>query len=215
MTRHVYQPRKAALLLVLILLAGIVQLSSLTSTKTIYTKLRSVYQGVRSYQANVRQTNYYSQLKKSIVYDGTLYFSGGKMLMMFTKPQVQRLQIEDGKITLFDGMSNTIIKSVVQPQFGRMNPVEVLQVYWTKSAVSVTKEDKASVSVSLKPTKDPMVKSMSAVIGKNTGLVQTLSYTDHSGNSVTYSFSGIKVNGGIPAGVWSYKYPKNAQVIDR
>ncbi|HNX37760.1 MAG TPA: outer membrane lipoprotein carrier protein LolA [Candidatus Cloacimonadota bacterium] len=202
-------------ILITAILLLILSLGSVTAPKAIYTKLQSAYKGISSFQAAVSQTNYYTQMKKSITYSGNLYFTPGRMLMMFTKPQIQRLQIESGKITLYDGMSNTIIKSVVQPQFGRMNPVEVLQIYWGKSTVSVTKEDTKTVSVSLKPNKDPMLKSLSAVINKSSGLVQNLSYIDFSGNSVSYAFSGIKLNSGIAASVWNYSYPKNAQTLQR
>lgn len=190
-------------------------LNAATTPKTAYGKMQSLYGGLSSFQAGVRQTNYYSQLKKSIVYDGMIYFSSGRMLMHFTKPQIQRLQIENGKLTLFDQMSNTILKSQVRPEFGKMNPVEVLQLYWTKSKVSVTKEDKSTLSVSLIPQNDSVLKSLSAVIVKSSGLVQSLAYTDRSGNSVTYAFSGIKLNGGIPSSVWSYSYPKSAQILQQ
>lgn len=208
-------PVTGHLLLGTIFLLLFCSLSAATSPKAVYGKLQSLYGGLSSFQAGVRQTNYYSQLKKNIVYDGKIYFSPGRMLMHFTKPQIQRLQIENGKLVLFDGMSNTILKSKVQPEFGKMNPVEVLQLYWNKSRVTITKEDKSSVTVSLIPSADPMLKSLSAVILKSSGLVQSLAYADKSGNSVSYAFSGIKLNQGIPAGIWSFSYPKTAQILQQ
>jgi len=202
-------------LLVTIFLLLFCSLSAATAPKAVYAKMQSLYGGLSSFQAGVRQTNYYSQLKKNIVYDGKIYFTPGRMLMHFTKPQIQRLQIENGKLVLFDGMSNTILKSRIQPEFGKMNPVEVLQLYWNKSKVSVTKEDKSSVSVSLIPNSDPMINRLSAVIIKSSGLVQSLAYSDKSGNSVSYAFSGIKLNQGIPAGIWSFTYPKTAQILQQ
>ncbi|HRY83075.1 MAG TPA: outer membrane lipoprotein carrier protein LolA [Candidatus Cloacimonadota bacterium] len=201
--------------LIFTLLLLLTSLSAATTPKAVYAKMQGLYGGISSFQSGVRQTNYYSQLKKNIVFDGKLYFTPGRMLMHFTKPQIQRLQIENGKLTLFDGMSNTILKSRVQPEFGKMNPVEVLQLYWNKSRVSITKEDKTTVSVSLIPSADPMLKSLSAVIIKSSGLVQSLAYADRSGNSVSYVFSGIKLNQGLPSGIWSFSYPKTAQILQQ
>lgn len=210
-TRH--YAKHSSLLIAFLLL--FLNLNAATTPKAIYATMQSKYGSLSSFQAEVRQSNYYSQLKKNINYDGKIYFASGRLLMHFTKPQIQRLQIENGKLTLFDAMSNTILKSAIQPEFGKMNPVEVLQIYWTKSKVSITKEDNSTVSVSLIPNNDPMIKSLSAVIVKSSGLVQNLSYSDKSGNSVSYAFSGIKLNQAIPAGVWSFTYPKTAQVLQQ
>lgn len=186
-----------------------------TGTDDVYARMRTAYKGINTYQAAVTQSNYYPQLKKTIQYTGKMYFSGGRMLMSFDKPHIQRLHIESGKVQLYDSLSNTIFRGTILPQFGRMNPLEILQVYWERSTVSITGTKGENVSVRLVPVKDPMLKSLGAVINKKTGLVQTLSYQDSAGNSVTYAFSKIKLNSSIPAGVWSFTYPKDAQVIER
>lgn len=204
--------KKIALLLIL---AALLASLAAVSTQDLYKKLSSAHAGISSYQASVSQSNYYPQLKKTITYTGTMYFSGGRMLMHFTKPGVQRLLIENGQVQLYDAMSNTLYKGEIMPQFGRMNPLEILQLYWDRSTVSITGQKGDIVSVSLKPVKDPMLKSLSASVNYKSGLVQSLSYSDSGGNRVSYSFSGIKLNAGIASSVWKYSYPKNVQVIQQ
>lgn len=203
--------KTATLLIIALLLASL----AAVSTQELYKKLSTTHAGISSYQANVTQSNYYPQLKKTITYTGTMYFSSGKMLMHFTKPGVQRLLIENGQVQLYDAMSNTLYKGEIMPQYGRMNPLEILQLYWDRSTVSVTSQKGDIVNVSLKPVKDTMLKSLSASVNYKSGLVQSLSYQDSGGNSVSYSFSGIKLNGGIPASVWKYSIPKDVQVIQQ
>jgi outer membrane lipoprotein-sorting protein len=186
-----------------------------TSTDALYNKLQAAYDKLTSFQAAVSQNNYYTQVKKSITYTGNIYFTQGRMLMHFTKPGIQRLLIQNGKVELYDAGSKTVFKSPMQPEFGRMNPVEILQLYWTKSSVTVVSEDKTNATVKLMPAKDDMVNSLSATLNKSSGIVSKLSYTDKSGNSVTYSFSNIKLNGSIPASVWKYEYPKGTQIVEQ
>ncbi len=183
------------------------------SSSELYTKLQSAYKSLSSFQAGVLQSNYYPQLKKTISYSGKIYFTPGRMLMSFDKPSVQVLKIADGKVELYDASSKTLFKSAVQPQFGKMNPVEILQLYWTKSTVTVTSQSKTAASVKLVPKQDDLVTSLAATLNPASGIVSKLSYTDKSGNSVSYSFTGIRLNGSIPSSVWAQNYPKDVQVI--
>lgn len=198
--------------LILMLLCGLLFAQS---TDELHQKVKTRYQNLKSFQAGIEQTNYYTQLKKSIVYHGQLYFTPGRMLMSFSKPGVQRLQITSGTAELYDASSNTLLRSKMLPEFGKMNPVEILQHYWGKSKVNLLKKDKNMVTVELIPPKDPMIRDMQATLDFNTGLVHSLSYSDPAGNKVTYRFSGIKLDQNIPASVWKFNYPKDVQVISQ
>lgn len=201
--------------IIIILLCALALSLTAATPAEIYTKMQSAYKNLSTFQANVKQTNYYPQLKRSIVYDGKIYFSPGRMLMSFDKPHTQRLVIQNSRVELYDAQSNTLFKAQMLPQFGKMNPVEILQVYWTKSAVKITKESGDIAQVKLTPKDDPLVTALEASINKKSGIVQTLSYSDSSGNTVTYAFSGIKTNAAIPASVWNFSYPKDAQIIEQ
>lgn len=199
-----------ALMLIIFALSGSL---GATSNAELYNKLKSSFNSISSYQSDVSQTNYYPQLKKSISYSGKMYFTSGKMLMHFTKPNLQRLYIASGKVTLYDALSNTIFISDIQPQYGRMNPLEILQLYWDRSSVSIGTQKGDLVEVSLIPQKDAMLQSLKASINVKTGQVIKLSYQDAGANSVSYSFSNIKINQNIPASVWNFSYPKDVQRI--
>jgi len=206
---------KKLLILLPLLLALCATATAATTTAQLYTRLQSAYNGLSSFQANVKQSNYYPQLKRTISYDGMLYFTPGRMLMHFTSPSVQRLQIEGGKVDLYDSQSNTVFRSTIRTEFSMLNPLEILQLYWNKSTVTITKEEGRLVSVTLKPKQDELVTSLAATINSSSGIVQTLSYTDKTGNTVTYSFSNIKPNAGIAATVWSFSYPQGVQIVEQ
>ena len=184
-------------------------------TQELYNKLNGTYGKLKSYQADVKQDNYFSQIRKSISYQGRIYFASGRMLMHFTKPNVQRLTINNGKAELYDAQSKTLFRSVIRPEFGKMNPVEILQTYWTKSQVKITGSKGSISNVQLIPAKDPMISKITASINSKTGLISNLAYTDLSGNRVSYTFTSVKLNAGIPASVWNFSYPKGIQVIQQ
>ena len=196
-----------AFLLVLVLGLGA------STADGLYQKISTAYKSISSYQAKVQQTNYFADMKSTINYNGNMYFTPGRLLMHFDKPTTQRMLIEKGQFTLYDAGSNTIYTSRILDQYQRMNPLELLQLYWGRSTVSVKKGKGELMNVTLKPKKDAMLQSISATVNGKSGIIQTLSYKAHSGNTVKYSFSGIKINKGVPASVWQYSYPKDAQRI--
>jgi outer membrane lipoprotein-sorting protein len=185
------------------------------STDELHKKLNTRYDGLQSFQAEVKQTNYFSQIKQSIVYHGKLYFSPGRMVMHFDKPNVQRLMVSSGNAELYDASSNTILRSKMLPEFGKMNPVEILQHYWSKSEVSIVSKDQNMTTLRLIPQKDPMIKELTAKIDTKSGLVHSLGYSDAASNTVSYEFSNIRTNQSIPASVWKFAYPKDVQVISQ
>lgn len=203
---------KKAIVVSLLLIWSVMLLS--ITTGEVYNKVSSFYANLQSFQAKVQQTNYYAQLKKTITYKGTIYFTPGRMLMHFDEPTIQRLKIENGRIELYDASSNTLFKTLMQPEYDKLNPVEILQSYWNKSKVSIISETKDRVNIELVPQNDDFIQSLSATLDKNNGLIYKLSYKDKTGNSVTYNFSSIKLNQGISSSVWKYDYPKNVQIIE-
>lgn len=203
-----------------LLLAFVLLLLSASGIRAITTdvlnkKITATYGGLSSFQASVKQDNYFAQIKKSISYQGNIYFTRGRMVIKFDKPNVQRLMISNGMVDLYDAQSKTVLRSRMRPEFGKMNPVEILQVYWKKSVVRVLSSSGNISEVSLKPFDDPLIVSMTASINHKTGIIQTLSYTDASGNKVTYSFTGIKTNARIPESVWIFNYPKDVQMVEQ
>lgn len=205
---------KTTIRLLFLFLLGSTVLSA-QSTDALYLKISKVYGEVSSFQAEIAQNNYYAQMKKSISYQGKIYFTKGKMVIRFDKPNFQRLMMSGNTVDLYDAQSKTVFRSRMRPEFGKMNPVEVLQLYWKKSKVNILDKKGTVTTVKLIPFSDPLIASLTAKISNKTGFVMWLSYTDLSGNKVDYSFSSVKTNAPIPASVWDYSYPKDVQVVQQ
>ena len=186
-----------------------------TTPDALYDKIDKSYNAISTWQASISQTNQYVQLKRSTTFDGKIYFQTGRMAIRFEKPYKQYMTVDKGIVTLYDSQSNTAIKSRIQPEFDKLNPVEILRYYWKLSAVKITGEQSGLVSVTLVPKQDKMITSLSAKVNLKTGFIQQLSYQDVSKNTVSYVFTNIKANAAIPPAVWQLKIPKNAQVIEQ
>jgi len=185
------------------------------SSEALYQKIAKTYGSLSSFQAVIKQDNYFAQLDKSITYHGNIYFTKGRMVIRFNKPYFQRLSVSGGIVELYDSQSNTVFRSKMRPEFGKMNPVEILQLYWKKSTVNIQQGKGNLVNVFLKPFDDPVIVSISAVVNSESGIVQSLTWTNRNSDKVTYNFSSIKTNAKIPASVWQYTYPKDVQVVEQ
>ncbi|PKN80848.1 MAG: outer membrane lipoprotein carrier protein LolA [Candidatus Cloacimonetes bacterium HGW-Cloacimonetes-1] len=186
-----------------------------TTPEALYDKINSSYNALSTWQASLSQTNQYAQIDRSTTFTGKIYFQPGRLAIRFEKPYKQYMTVDRGIVTLFDSQSNTAIKSRIQPDFDKLNPVEILRYYWKLSTVRITSEKDGQISVTLTPKKDKLIASLSATINLKSGFVQQLSYIDISKNSVKYEFSNIKANSPIPASVWQLDIPKNAQIIEQ
>lgn len=203
--------KKISLILVLMLAT----LLAAQSPQDLYQKLSSRYANLSSFQADVSQENHFVQINKTMRYTGKLYFQKDRMLMSFSSPSVQRLKIQNGYAELYDADSKTLFKSKVEPQFNKMNPIEILEHFWQKSEVKILETKDGKSRVRLTPAKDPLISSLEATLDNRSGIVSKLSYTDKSSNRVSYSFSNISTDKPIPPSVWNFSYPKGIQVIEQ
>ena len=205
---------KTAKIITLILLLSCNLLFSISS-EALYQKIAGTYGSLSSFQAVIKQDNYFAQLNKSISYEGNIYFTKGKMVIRYNKPYFQRLSVSGGMVELYDSQSKTMFRSKMRPEFGKMNPVEILQLYWKKSTVNIQQGKGNQFNVFLKPFDDPVIVSISAIVNSDSGIVQSLTWTNRNNDKVTYNFSSIKTNAKIPASVWQYTYPKDVQVVEQ
>ena len=185
------------------------------SSEALYQKIAKTYGSLSSFQAVIKQDNYFAQLDKSITYHGNIYFTKGRMVIRYNKPYFQRLSVSGGIVELYDSQSKTVFRSKMRPEFGKMNPVEILQLYWKKSTVNIQQGKGNQVNVFLKPFDDPVIVSISAIVNSDSGIVQSLTWTNRNNDKVTYNFSHIKTNAKIPPSVWQYTYPKDVQVVEQ
>ncbi len=204
---------KIKLILVFLLLCSLSLYAQ--STEELRQKLESTYRDLSTWQARLTQTNYFAQIKQSTTYEGHFFYQPPRLLIRFDKPHQQRLQIEGKDVSLYDAQSKSLLKTSLLPEFERMNPIQILQHYWSRSQVEISKRDKQRITIILRPESDNFIKTLNAVIDYGTGFIVELAYTDFSGNTVTYKFSNSRANQKIDPAVWKFAPPADTQVIQR
>ena len=198
-----------------LLLAFMLLVASLmgVSPQELKTRMDRTYSGLKTMQTEIVQKNYFSQIKHSTTFTGKLYYEPQRLLISFDKPSVQRLQIESGRVSIYDAASKTMIKTELLPEFQKLNPIELLQHYWDKSTVKVTKVEKNLAYIQLLTKKDSFIRELSGVVDRDSGLIRELAYIDFNDNTVSYTFKNTRLNGSIPASVWRFTPPKDTQEI--
>lgn len=201
-----------AILLIFICLISVLQADKVDDT---YQRMLKGYSKLSSWQAVINQTNYFNQTQTTLKSTGIFYYQNKKIAIKYNKPNEQSLIIKDGALTMYDKNSNAVIKSRLTTAVQSLNPVEIVKTYWQKSEKVVLQSTGQSDVLSIKPKKDEQIKDIRVTVNHNTGLISKLIYLDKQGNSVTVTFSKMKVNKSIPDTIWTLKYPKNAQVFEQ
>ena len=204
---------KPIFLALLLLLA--ISLSGAQTLNERYLQMQKTYGRLSSWQAAIRQTNYFFDTKASLVSSGSFHYQKGRIDIRYAKPSEQVLLVEAGKVTVYDASSNTVIKSRITTDLQSLDPVQIIKTYWQKSEKKLLSSKDAKAVIKLRPKNDKQLKELIFTLNSKTGYVMALTYTDTGNNSVTIEFTSIKVNKTIPASVWKLDIPKGAQVIER
>lgn len=200
--------RKSLLTILLIILCNVLTASPI---EVAYNKMLNSYSRLNSWQAVINQTNYFVQTKTSLKSSGNFYFQKGKIAIRYNKPNEQRMLIQKGIVTIYDKSSNSYMKTELVSAVQSLNPAEIVKSYWQKSDNTVMSSTRESTVISIKPKKDEQIKEIKATIANKSGYITRFVYTDIQGNTVTISFTGMKVNKAIAASVWNLNIPANAK----
>ncbi len=173
-----------------------------------------VYNKLTSWQAVIKQTNYFKETKATLTSSGKIYYQKEMLAIRYDKPNEQHLFLNKGKLTVFDKQNNLVVKTKLATAVQSLNPVDILQEFWGKSSKSLVSEKDSLVTIKLTPSENKNIVQIQAALDLRTGYVTSLRYQDEQGNKVGISFSDIKINRKIPPSVWKPVIPKDATVIE-
>ena len=175
-----------------------------------YQQMLKSYAKLSSWQSVINQTNYFSQTKTSLKSSGNFYYEKGRIAIRYNKPNEQIMVVQKGEVTMYDKASNTALKSKLVSSVQSLNPVEIVKTYWQKSDKKLLKSVDNSTVLSIKPISDAQIKEIKVNIDSGTGYIAKLVYTDKQDNTVTITFSKMRINKPISAAVWKLNIPANA-----
>ena len=201
----------------LMLLAGMLLISALQAVTLDehYQNMLSAYGRLNTWQAELSQTNYFSQSKAKLTSNGTFYYQKGAISIRYHKPNEQFLLIKDSLVTIYDKSSNIVVKSGLLSSVQSLDPVEIVKTYWKSADKTLLNSSGKQVVILLKPKSDKQIKEILVTLDSQTSYVNKLSYTDLQGNSVEVAFYKMQINKPIPASAWKLDIPPGAQIIER
>jgi chaperone LolA len=178
-----------------------------------YQQARAAFDSVKSLQANVAQTNEYTQSKSVLLSSGKLFYKPGNLLIDYSKPGIQKLIIKGNKVMIYDKGSKTVIRT--SNKEGITNPLQIVDKYWSSSRKELISEDTLSIKIRLFPNNIENLKKLEVNFNRRNFMITELSRWDNSGNKVKYRFLNIRTGVLIPSSKWTFTPPKGVKVIEQ
>lgn len=197
--------------IVLLLWAGLLFADKLNDS---YNKLLSSYGKLSSWQANINQSNYFSQTDATLSSTGVFYYRKNRVAIRYHQPGEQVLLVRDGKITVYDKSARSAVRTTLTSSLQSLNPAEIVKAYWQQSKKTLVSSSDGNTCISLQPGANSQAREIRFTMKDKSGFINRLSYTDTAGNTVTVRFSGIKVNPSIPDRIWQLNLPKDVKLME-
>lgn len=201
------------ILISIVLLLVLTALQSVTLDES-YGKMLATYTKLTSWQAEIRQTNYFRDSETTLNSTGNFYYQKGRIAIRYDKPNEQYLLVQDGMVTVYDKSAQTAVRSRLTAQVQSLDPVQIIKTYWEGSEKTIFSGKNNQITITLSPRQDKQVKKLVFNLDARTGYVNQLSYTDAQDNSVGLSFIKTKFNQKIPDSVWKLPIPPNVKILE-
>ncbi|MFO7659296.1 MAG: outer-membrane lipoprotein carrier protein LolA [Candidatus Cloacimonadaceae bacterium] len=201
------------LLITVVFLLGLTALQSVNLDES-YGKMLAAYGKLNSWQAEIRQTNYFKDSETTLNSTGNFYYQKGRIAIRYDKPNEQYLLVQDGRVTVYDKSARTAVRTKLTAQVQSLDPVQIIKTYWEGSEKTIVAGKNNQLTITLVPGLDKQVKKLVFNLDSRTGYVNQLSYTDAQDNSVGLSFIKTKFNQKIPDSVWKLPIPPNVKIME-
>lgn len=179
-------------------------------------RVQAVYRDVNDFTADFVQQSYLQGFDEKN-FKGKLYLKKpGLVRWDYTRPVKQNIVINGDTITLyFYEQKQAIIQKVsdhpdAEPAMGLLSNIEK----WEDSFIIKSGEPSADFfRLKLTPKTMKMVNEVIVEIDKETFYIKKLILSEDSGNKISFSFSGTKLNSGIKKGLFDFKIPGGTEVL--
>lgn len=192
--------------------------SSLTAIESgeLYQKLINKYNKIETFQANIIQTSYYSEIDYTNVSQGKIYNNSDKIFIEYTSPKVEKISLADNIVKIYQEEDDRLILTYADSSFATLNIKYLIERIWNDETLTVTENDSLYV-VNVLLTEDNAIANIDNVefsIDKTEMLVQRVRYQDDLANEVDVLFTNIILNALIKDELWEIKTTEDTQIID-
>ena len=171
----------------------------------IYAGVIENYKTIKTFQADLVQTNYWKELdieKESL---GRIIYNEENLLLNYLDPAGQQMLVTKSSVTIYDSLSQN---AMISDKTTELRPDKIIAEYWDKSQKEI--KHLTATGVILLLTSDS--EEIEILISHSHIVFFKLS--DSSGNTVKYSFKNIVKNAELNDVLFQLQIPENVNIID-
>jgi len=193
--------------ILLILLLPTLLFANEVTLESIYEQVLITYATIYSYETEFVQENYWNEIDVYKTSEGKLYYNKDNLLMDYSQPDGQKLQIKENSITMYDPITEQVYIS--DKMDIELRPDKLISHYWDVSEKELIDKYEDTIKIHLLT---PESEKIYITISNN--LVVEFNIVDINENFVIYKFSNILANKELPANIFDLNFPENTSVID-
>jgi outer membrane lipoprotein-sorting protein len=190
-------------------LSFLIMLSALAANADIlqrtYESVLKRYEGIKTYEADLVQDNYWSEIEISRSSRGRIYYNADSLYIKYLPPDEQELYIYGNTVIMHDPGSGQAV--YMDKNDFKVKPVDIIREYWQTSEKEIT-ENEETLEILMKKDEQRILVSI-----KDDQIIR-LEIRDEQGNAVSYRFEEEKINQRLPAGIFLPDLPLETSIID-
>jgi outer membrane lipoprotein-sorting protein len=219
--------KKMVCFLCLFWLIPLAQAQGAYTLDQVFAKMDEVSKTFRSSQADIQRTHVTVLVNDKDVSSGKFYYvrqgTQPRVFMELTKPAVQQLLIDKGKLQLYTPNLKQVQETLLGEHqdkvdmfmalgFGQSSQ-ELKKNYTVTLGGEEAIDGKKTIRIDLKPRNSGAFKSVQMWMDPQKWVAAQITTTEASGDYLTVKFSNTKVNASIPESVFKLKLPKDVNVL--
>lgn len=204
--------KNSLILLLIVVCNGI---SGIT-TQELYHSLINKYDGVKTFQADIEQASYFSELDLTNTSQGKLYHDPERLLIEYTSPKVEKVLLSDNIVRIYQAESDRLIMTYADSTIVSLKMGYLIKRIWDEDNLQLV-EDIEHFVIKIKLTEENVlanIEDIELTISKDEMLVKSVKYHDDAENEVSVTFTNIIVNNPLAKEIWEIKTTNTTQIID-
>ncbi len=185
-------------------------------------RLQAIYENTRDFQADFTQTTRVSSIGKTEIEEGTVYFKNPKQMFWdYKKPTEKKLIINATSAWLYLPREKTVYTQKADELFRSgalikfLSGIGKLKDDFEIAYASPTPcDEKGNYLLELTPRQQSVAyQFLKMTLDKDNYFIASVSFDDVAGNTTILKFSGIRLNRGLSAKLFSFQPPKGVSVF--
>ena len=175
--------------------------------ETIYEKVLITYSTIHTYETSFVQENYWEEIDVYKTSEGKLYYDEENLLMDYSKPNGQKLLIDENSVTMYDqGSEQAIISDKIDIE---LRPDKLISHYWEMSGKELIDQFDDTIKIKLLTPQEEKI-----IITILNNIVTEFNIMDKNKNYVIYKLLDIQINEALPDRIFELTLPEDTNIID-